>query len=125
MTVDWNSTAMPGSLQVLAAKNFQQALDAFDGFISASRKGAALLDWRTTAVQSGANHIWQKSIGFAERNVIASLDFAQQLMQARSVPQIVDLQTAFVNAQMQRLAEQATEMGQTMATIVPVCEDRG
>ncbi|MGE0517330.1 MAG: phasin family protein [Hyphomicrobiaceae bacterium] len=109
MTIDSGLAQMPSSFLSLAEMNVRQAREAFDGFICASRRGAALLEWRATAVQSGANDIRQMSIGFAERNVIASLNFAQRLVQAESVPQIVDLQTAFVRSQMQRLAEEVAE----------------
>jgi len=117
MTGEKNFTEYPGSMQAVADRNIQQARLAFDGLISAARKNAAIIEWRTASVHSGTKDIWQKAIGFAERNVTASLELAQRLAQANSFPEVMELQSKFAQSQMRALAEQATEFGQTVAAI--------
>jgi hypothetical protein len=53
---------------------------------------------------------WRKP--HAEKNVEASLDHAQSLLQAKDLTEIMRLHSDFVQAQMRLLAEQASEMGQ-------------
>lgn len=117
MTSDSKFTEIPGSMQAVADKNIQQVRLAFDGFMSAARKNAAIIEWRAASVHSGSKDIWQKAIGFAERNITVSLDLAQRLVHANSLPEVVELQSAFAQSQMRALAEQAIEFGQTVATI--------
>jgi len=44
--------------------------------------------------------------------VQASLDYAQSLLHAKDLPDVMRLHSEFVQAQMRALAEQASEMGQ-------------
>ena len=45
------------------------------------------------------------------RNVRASLDYAQSLLKARDLAEVIRLQAKYVQTQMRSLAEQAAEMG--------------
>ena len=53
-------------------------------------------------------------MGFAEANVRASLDYAEKLMKARDVTDVMRLHGEYVQAQMRALADQAGEIGQAM-----------
>jgi phasin len=118
MTADKQHIEFSDTMRMTAEKNIQQARLAFDSFISAARKNAAVLEWRATNVQSGAKEIWQKAIGFTDRNVAASLELAQRLSQANNLREVVELQSAFAQTQMRALADHAIEMSQTVATII-------
>jgi hypothetical protein len=54
-----------------------------------------------------------KILGYAERNVASAFEFAQRLAQVNNVQDIFMLQTEFVRAQMQAMAEQAKDLGET------------
>ena len=56
-----------------------------------------------------------RSISYAEKNVQASLDYAQSLLQAKDLTEIMKLHSEYVQAQMRSLAEQAGEMGQIVS----------
>ena len=45
----------------------------------------------------------------------ASLDYAQSLLQAKDLTEIMKLHSEYVQAQMRSLAEQASEMGQIVS----------
>jgi hypothetical protein len=47
--------------------------------------------------------------------VQASLDYAQSLLHAKDLTEIMRLHSEFVQAQMRSLAEQASEMGQIVS----------
>ncbi len=68
----------------------------------------------TQAARAGAKEIGSKAIQYAEKNVAASLEYAQSLIKARDVTEIMRLHTEYVQNQMRSLAQQASEMGQAM-----------
>ena len=59
-----------------------------------------------------AKDIGSKAIAYAEKNVQASLDYAQSLLKAKDLTEVMRLHSEYVQAQMRSLAEQASEMGQ-------------
>ena len=55
----------------------------------------------------------EKILGYAERNVASAFEFAQRLAQVNNVQDIFMLQTKFMRAQMQAMAEQVKDLGET------------
>ena len=66
----------------------------------------------TDTVQRNARNIGQKVLTFAERNICATLQFGQRVLQAKDVSEAIKLQTEYVNAQFQAFTEQAKELAQ-------------
>ena len=54
-------------------------------------------------------------MSYAEKNVQASLDYAQSLLQAKDLAEVMRLHSEHVQSQMRSLAEQASEMGQIVS----------
>jgi hypothetical protein len=48
---------------------------------------------------------------FAERNIASSFDFAQKVVRAKGVEDMLKLQGDYIKAQIQALTEQAKELG--------------
>jgi hypothetical protein len=63
-------------------------------------------------VRAGAKEVGATAFSYAEKNVQASLDYAQALLHAKDLPEMMRLHGEYVQAQMRSLAEQAGEMGQ-------------
>jgi hypothetical protein len=63
-------------------------------------------------VRAGAPDIGAKDSSYAEKNVQASLDYAQALLRAKDMTEVMRLHGDYVQVQMRSLAEQASEMGQ-------------
>ena len=57
-------------------------------------------------------------MSFAEKNVSRTFEFAQKLVRARDTEEVMRLQAEFVKEQMQAMAEQAQEFGQTAIHLV-------
>jgi len=104
---------VPREMRTLAEQSVEQARKAFESFMTAAQNAASTLEGRTSAVQTSAKDIRQKAITFAEKNVAASFEFAQKLVHAKDIEEVTRLQTEFVQHQMQTLAEQAQELGDT------------
>jgi phasin family protein len=50
---------------------------------------------------------------FAQQNVANSFELAQQMMRAKDVQEVLQLQAEYIKRQMQRLTEQARELGES------------
>ena len=55
-----------------------------------------------------------KAISFAQQNMTASLDYAEKLVHAKDLSEVMRLHTEYVQSQMKALTEQASEIGQSM-----------
>ena len=108
-----SSFEIPGDMRQLAEQSVAQAKVAFDGFITAAQKAVNTLEGQAAVAQAGAKDVSQKVMGFAEQNVSSSFDFAQKLVRAKDVQEMVRLQTEFIKAQMTTMSEQAKALGET------------
>lgn len=106
---------IPKEMRAAAEASFDQARKAFEKFVSTAQATAGSLEERGATVRAGAKDIGAKAVAYAEKNVQASLDYAQSLLHAKDLPEIMRLHSEYVQAQMRSLAEQASEMGQAVS----------
>jgi len=105
---------IPKELRTMAETSFEQARKAFETFLSSAQRTASSLEDKGEAVRANAKDISAKAISFAEKNVSASLDYAQKLLQAKDLGEVMRLHSEYVQTQMRTLADQASEMGQAV-----------
>jgi phasin len=104
---------IPTQMRQFAEQSVEQAKKAVDGFMAAAHRTVSVIEGQANAAQSGARTMTEKAMGFAEQNIANSFDFAQKLVRAKDPQEVMQLQAEFIKGQMQRLAEQAKEMGET------------
>lgn len=109
-----NQFEIPKEMRSLAEASLDQARKAFESFISSAQQTAAAFGNAPGGPAAAAKDISAKAIAFAEKNVQASLAYAEQLIHAKDLPEVLRLHTEYVQAQMRVLAEQASELGQTV-----------
>ena len=110
----WNFD-VPTQMRQLAEQSVEQAKKAVDGFLSAAHKTAVTLETQASTAQSGAKDVGQKVMGFAEANINNSFEFAQKLVRAKDIQEVMALQQEFMKQQMQQMQQQAKDLG-TAAT---------
>jgi phasin len=106
---------IPKEMRAMAEASFDQARQAFEKLVAGAQSTASSLEDRGETVRAGAKDVSTKAISYAEKNVAASLDYAQQLLHAKDLGDIMRLHSEYVQSQMKTLAEQASEMGQIMS----------
>lgn len=107
--------AIPKDMRTMAEASFDQARKAFDKFMESARATTGTIEERRDTVRAGAREIGGKAVSYAEKNVQASLDYAQSLLRAKDLPEVMKLHSEYVQSQMRSLAEQASEMGQIVS----------
>lgn len=108
---------IPADMRKFAEQSVEQARKAFDGFVSATNKAVSDIEERANTARSGVRDVSGRAIGFAQHNIASSFDFAQKLVQARSVEEVLKLQQDYIQDQMQALNEQAKELGEAAAKL--------
>ena len=106
---------IPKEMRSMAEASFEQARKAFEKFLAGAQATAGSLEERRATVRAGAKDIRTKAISYAEKNVQASLDYAQALLHAKDLTEVMRLHSEYVQAQMRTLTEQASEMGQIVS----------
>ena len=101
----------------MAEASVEQARKTFERMLESAQATAGSFEERGATVRAGAKDISTKAFACAEKNLEASLDYAQSLVQAKDLPELMRLHSEYVRAQMRSLAEQASEMGQTVSKV--------
>jgi len=106
---------IPKDMRSMAEASFEQARRTFEKFLEGAKATAGSIEERGDSVRAGAKDIGTKALAYAEKNVQVSLDYAQSLLHAKDLPEVMRLHSEFVQGQMRSLAEQASEMGQIVS----------
>jgi phasin len=106
---------IPKEMRSMAEASFDQARKGFEKFLTGAQATAGSIEERSAAVRAGAKDIGAKAMSYAEKNVQASLDYAQALLHAKDLTEVMRLHSEYVQAQMRSLAEQASEMSQVVS----------
>ena len=110
-----NRFEIPKDMRQMAEASVEQARKAFEKFMASAQATAGTIEERRASARAGAKEIGTKAVSYAEKNVQASLDYAQSLLKAKDLPEVMKLHSDFVQGQMRALAEQASEMGQIVS----------
>jgi phasin len=106
---------IPQQMRSMAEAGVDQARKAFDKFITGAQTAADALSARAATVGAGGKDLSATAFSYAEKNVQASLDYAEALLHAKDLSEMMRLHREYAQAQMHALTEQATEMGQIVS----------
>jgi hypothetical protein len=105
----------PMALHECVEANIQHAQNVCGEFLSIARNNTTLMESRAAAAQSRTRDACDRVFAFSEQYVTTSCDFAQQLMRAKTVPELMSIQTAFLQSLMRLVAQQANEFAGAVA----------
>jgi phasin len=106
---------IPKEMRSMAEASFDQARKTFENFLASAQQTAARIEDQGANVRAGARDIGARAVSYAEKNVQASLDYAEKLLHAKDLTEVMRLHSEYVQNQMRALAEQASEMGQLVS----------
>ena len=104
---------VPPELRTFAERSVEQARQAFDGFISAAHHAMSAFEGQAETARKGARDVTEKAMTFAERNMASAFAFAQDLVRARDLQEVLRLQADYIRRQIETLTEQARELGES------------
>ena len=106
----WNFD-VPTQMRQFAEQSVEQARKAVDGFVGAAQKAVATAETQAASAQSSAKDVGQKAMGFAEQNIANSFEYAQKLVRAKDIQEVMALQQEYLQTQMKAMSEQAKDLG--------------
>jgi phasin len=108
-----SSTAfeIPAEMRAFAEKSVEQAKQAFNSFISAAQHAANTAENQAQSARTGVKEVGEMAIGFTQRNVASSFEFAEKLVRAKNAQELAALHAEYVKNQIAALTEQAKELG--------------
>ncbi len=110
-----NEQSNPGAagepFRAAAEKTVEQARKAFDDMMGFAQKAVSSLESNTSQVQGHVRDVTRETLDFAGASAEAAFALVEQLTRARSPEEAVQLQKAFLDAQMERLGRQARTLG--------------
>ena len=112
---------IPSEMRAVAERSIQRAKLAFDNYIRATEGAASMVEERVEASQVGAQEVGKKAMEFALRNAISAFEFAQKIVQAKSIMEFARLLNDFLQSQTQVLSEQVKDLGETLSVRPKTC----
>ena len=104
-------------MREFAEKSMQQARAAFDSFVTTSQAAVNRAQGQAASTQTGMREMSELAMRYTQRNIAASFDFAQKLVQARDPKEMAELHAEYIRRQMEALADQAQELGKRAAQL--------
>ena len=108
---------IPPEMRALAEKSVAQAKQAFEGFVDAAQKAVNMAEGQASTARSGAKEVGNLAMNFAEKNMTSAFAFAQKLVQAKDLEEMLKLQSEYVRGQIEVLTEQAKDLGKIAAKV--------
>ena len=104
---------IPKEMRAVAEQGVEQAKLAFNSYFQAAQEAVSTFDQWVKASQVGTQGISKKAMSFAQRNVLSAFEFAQKIVQAKDIQELIRMQTEFVQSQIQVLSEQVKDLSET------------
>jgi phasin len=102
---------IPDQLREAADRNVEQARKAFEQLLEATHKAVASAEGQAKTVGEGAADVSRQALAFAEENIAASFDLAQNLARVRTVEEATALHQEFLQKRMAAAVEQGQQIG--------------
>ena len=98
-----------------AEKSMEQAKQAFDSFVTATQEAVSSVESRAANARNGVKDVVDLAMRFAERNMAASFEFAQRILNAKDAKDATAIHTEYVSSQIAVLTDQAKELSRKAA----------
>jgi phasin family protein len=92
----------------MAEQNLEQSRAAFEGYLTTARRAMDSIDHQALDIR-------ERSLSLAETTLANTFDFAHKACRVKDPQELVEVQTDFLGRQAQAVAEQAKELGHSLA----------
>ena len=96
---------IPEPMRDFADKSVEHARKAFEDYLTSAHKAVDSLETSAQDAQANVREFGEKAIAMAEENMAASFDFASRMVNAKTVEEMLKVQSDFVERQMATISE--------------------
>jgi phasin len=108
------SFSVPEEVREVLDQGVQQARTGFEKMMQAADEAARGLDEKAGSAQKQALDMRRKTMAFTEQNVAAAFDLAAKLVKAKSVDEVMKLQTDYMTRTFASMRGQIQDAGQAI-----------
>jgi phasin len=108
---------IPENIQAIAEDGVAKTREAFDKLQTVSKDGVKTMENVVLTAQAGARTIGEKVLRNVEINAEAAFDAAEAIAKAKTVPELLKLQSSFFQQQLTASANQTKELFELSAKI--------
>ena len=108
---------VPEQMRALAEKSVSQARDNYAKFKDAAESHNGTIEAVFTSASKGASAYSAKLMEFMKANTTANLDFAQELLSAKSPSEALELWTGHTRKQWETFGSQAKELAELVQRV--------
>ena len=101
---------IPGNVQAIVENSVAKSREAYSTMNSAAKDGVKVLEDVMVAAHAGAKTIGEKILRNTETNAEAAFDAARAISRAGTLPEVVRLQTSFLQNQFAVASAQTKEL---------------
>ena len=101
---------VPEQMRAFAEKGVSQARDSYAKFKDVAESSNGTIEAVFTTAGKGASEYSAKLMDIMKTNTTATLDFAQELVAVKSLPQVMELLTAHARKQFETYTAQSKEL---------------
>lgn len=105
---------VPEEVREVIDKGVQQARTGFEKLMQAADEAARGIDDKAGSAQKQALDLRRKAMAFTEQNVAAAFDLAARLVRAKSVDEVMKIQTEYMTQSFATIRGQIQDAGQTI-----------
>ncbi len=107
--VDFPTFDMSDTVREMAEKGVAQAKDAYETYKTMAEDMTDMLEDNFQTASKNATELNRKVLNAAKDNMVATFDFAEKVMAAKSFAEVVELQTAFAREQFETASAHAKD----------------
>lgn len=108
--LDAATLEVPAAVRDIAEKGVEQTKMAYEKVKLSAGQAVDLIEETTATYSKGASELSGKLLANAQANTNAMFDFAQTVFGAKTLAEVVELQTAFVRKQFDALSAQGKDI---------------
>lgn len=102
---------MPAAFREIAERGVAQAKDTYEKMKAAAEEATDVLETTYSTASKGASDYGVKVIEVARANTNSVFDFANELLAAKTLSEVVELSSAHLRKQFETLSQQGKELG--------------
>jgi phasin len=108
---DMPKVEMPAAFRELAERGVAQAKDTYEKMKAAAEEATDMLETTYSTASKGASDYGLKVIEAARVNTNAAFDFANEMITAKSLSEVIELSSAHARKQFESFTAQSKELG--------------
>ncbi len=114
---DNTGSDIPEAVREAAERSVAEARKAVERMLDATRDAVAAAEARSASVRADSQAIGQKAMTFAQANMQSAFDLAERIARAKTVEEVMRLQSEYAARQASNASQQVQELGSAGARL--------